>query len=149
MTFTRALESVKKVSIVDCVMVDINCCLKVVFKSGRSKFFSGDDSLDEAMKQERIQWNIGKELFFRLFCLCFMKTDVLCFIISFWFLLFLSLTIFDLKTQIQFFSYNLLIFCLSGKHPSRGVIENRFFNNISRLPTSVLWIKCNQLAPNS
>ena len=55
MTFTRALESVKKVSIVDCVMVDINCCLKVVFKSGRSKFFSGDDSLDEAMKQERIQ----------------------------------------------------------------------------------------------
>ena len=55
MTFTRALESVKKVSIVDCVMVDINCCLKVVFKSGRSKFFSGDDSLDKAMKQERIQ----------------------------------------------------------------------------------------------
>ena len=34
MTFTRALESVKKVSIVDYVMVDINCRLKVVFKSG-------------------------------------------------------------------------------------------------------------------
>ena len=38
LTFTRALESVKKVSIVDYVMVDINCRLKVVFKSDRSKF---------------------------------------------------------------------------------------------------------------
>ena len=34
MTFTRALESVKKVSIVNYVMVDINCRLKVDFKSG-------------------------------------------------------------------------------------------------------------------
>ena len=55
MTFTRALESVKKVSIVDYVMVDINCRLKVVFKSGRSKFFIDDDSLNEAIEHERIQ----------------------------------------------------------------------------------------------
>ena len=48
--FTRALESVKKVSIVDCVMVDINCRMKVVFKSGRSKFFNDDDSLNEAIE---------------------------------------------------------------------------------------------------
>ena len=55
MTFTRALESVKKVSIVDYVMVDINCCLKVVFKSDRSKFFIDDDSLNEAIEHERTQ----------------------------------------------------------------------------------------------
>ena len=62
MTFTRALESVKKVSIVDYVMVDINCRLKVVFKSGRSKFFNDDDSLNEAIERG------------------FMKIDVLCLI---------------------------------------------------------------------
>ena len=55
MTFTRALGSVKKVSIVDCVTVDINCRLKVVSKSGRIKFFIDDDSLNEAIEQERIQ----------------------------------------------------------------------------------------------
>ena len=55
MTFTRALESVKMVSIVDYVMVDINCCLKVVFESGQSKFFIDDDSLKEAIEHERIQ----------------------------------------------------------------------------------------------
>ena len=55
MTFTIALESVKKVSIVDYVMVEINCRLKVVFKSGRSKFFNDEDSLNEAIEQERIQ----------------------------------------------------------------------------------------------
>ena len=65
MTFSRALESVNKVSIVDYVMVDINCRLKVVFKSDRSKFFNDDDSLNEAIEQERIQWNIGKELLFQ------------------------------------------------------------------------------------
>ena len=54
MTLTRALESVKKVSIVD-VMVDINCRLKVVFQSGRSEFFNDDDSFNEAIEQERIQ----------------------------------------------------------------------------------------------
>ena len=65
MTFTRALESVKKVSIVDYVIVDINYRLKVVFKSGWSKFFDDNDSLNEAIEQERIQWNIGKELLFQ------------------------------------------------------------------------------------
>ena len=70
MTFTRALESVKKVSIVDYVMVDINCRLKVVFKSDRSKFFNDDDSLNEAIEQERLQWNIGKELFFLRYFVC-------------------------------------------------------------------------------
>ena len=54
MTFTRALKSVKKVSIVDYVMVDINCGLKVVFKSGRRKFFIDDHSLNEAIEHERI-----------------------------------------------------------------------------------------------
>ena len=54
MTLTRALESVKKVSIVD-VMVDINCRLKVVFQSGRSEFFNDDDSFNEAIEQEKIQ----------------------------------------------------------------------------------------------
>ena len=55
MTFTRALESVTKVSIMDYVMVDINCRLKVVFKNGRSKFFNDDDSLNKAIEQERGQ----------------------------------------------------------------------------------------------
>ena len=55
MTFTRALGSVKKVSIVDCITVDINCRLKVVSKSGGIKFFIDDDSLNEAIEQERIQ----------------------------------------------------------------------------------------------
>ena len=56
MTFTTALDSGNKVSIVDCIMVDINYRLKVVFKSSRSKFFSDDDSLNEAIEQEKIQW---------------------------------------------------------------------------------------------
>ena len=71
MTFARALESVKKVSIADYVIVDINCSFKVVFKSGRSKFFSDDDSLNEAIEQEGIQWNIGKELFFKVLLFVF------------------------------------------------------------------------------
>ena len=62
MTFMRASESVKKVSIVNYVMVDIYCLLKVVFKSGRSKFFSDDHSLNEA---------IEKVLLFKVLCLCF------------------------------------------------------------------------------
>ena len=48
-TFTRDLELFKKVSIVDYVMIDINCRLKVVFKSDRSRFFSYDDTLNEAI----------------------------------------------------------------------------------------------------
>ena len=79
MAFTGALESVKKVSIVDYVMIDINCCLKVVFKSRRSKMFSDDDSLNEAIEEE----SIGKVLFFKVICLRFMKTGILCLMISF------------------------------------------------------------------
>ena len=55
MTFTRAIESVKKVSIVGYIMVDINCRLKMVSKSDRSKFFINDDSLNEVIEHERIQ----------------------------------------------------------------------------------------------
>ena len=55
MTFTRALESLKKVSIVDYVVVDINCSLKLVFKSGRSEVFIDDGSLNELIEQGRIQ----------------------------------------------------------------------------------------------
>ena len=55
MTFTRDLESVKKASIVDYIIVEIKYRLKVVSKNGRSKFFSDDDSLNEAIEQERIQ----------------------------------------------------------------------------------------------
>ena len=83
MAFTGALESVKKVSIVDYVMVDLNCCLKVIFKSRRSKFFSDDDSLKEDIEEERIQSSIGKVLFFKVICLRFMKTGILCLMISF------------------------------------------------------------------
>ena len=55
MTFMRALESVKKVSIKDYVMLDINCCLKIIFKNGQSKIFRDDDSLYETIEQEKIQ----------------------------------------------------------------------------------------------
>ena len=44
------------------------------------------------------------------------------------------------KSQIQF-SSKFLMFCFIVKHPSRGVIENGFFNNTSRLAASALWIK--------
>ena len=50
MTFTRVLEPMKKVSIVDYIMVDINCCLKVVFKSDGSKILIDDDSLEKAVE---------------------------------------------------------------------------------------------------
>ena len=36
--FTKAIETAKPSNVVDYVMVDINCRLKVVFKNGRSKF---------------------------------------------------------------------------------------------------------------
>ena len=43
------------------------------------------------------------------------------------------------KSQIQF-SSKFLMFCFIVKHPSRGVIENGFFNNTFRLAASALWI---------
>ena len=55
MTFTRALESVKKASIVDYIIVDIKCRLKVVSKSGPSKVFRDDDKLNEYVEEESIQ----------------------------------------------------------------------------------------------
>ena len=36
--FTKAIETANQSNVVDYVMVDINCRLKVVFKNGRSKF---------------------------------------------------------------------------------------------------------------
>ena len=36
-------------------MVDINSRLKVIFKSGQSKFFIDDDNLNEVIEHERIQ----------------------------------------------------------------------------------------------
>ena len=36
--FTKAIETAKQSSVVDYVMVNTNCRLKVVFKNGRSKF---------------------------------------------------------------------------------------------------------------
>ena len=55
MTFTRALESIKNVSIVDYVMVGKNSCLKVVFKSCQGDFFIDDDSHNETIEQETIR----------------------------------------------------------------------------------------------
>lgn len=50
MTSTKALDSFKKVSIVDYVVVEIKYCLNVVFKSGWSKFvIDDDDSLNDAI----------------------------------------------------------------------------------------------------
>ena len=98
MTFTTALDSGNKVSIVDCIMVDINYRLKVVFKSSRSKFFSDDDSLNEAIEQEKIQW----------------------------ILIIFSLTISDLKSQIQFSSYKLVIFFLLGSIHQEMLLESGF-----------------------
>ena len=41
------------------------------------------------------------------------------------------------------------MFCFIGQHPSKGITNNQFFNNASRLAASALSIKCNQLPPNS
>lgn len=37
--FTKAIETAKQSNVVDYVMVDINCWLKVIFKNGLCKFF--------------------------------------------------------------------------------------------------------------
>ena len=41
--FTDAIDFVKAYKNVDCIMVDINCWLKVFFKNGRSNFFDISD----------------------------------------------------------------------------------------------------------
>ena len=38
--FTKAIETAKQSNLVDCVMVDISCRLKVVFKNGGNKFLT-------------------------------------------------------------------------------------------------------------
>ena len=43
--FTKAIETAKQSNVVDYVMVDVNFCLKIVFKNGRSKIFTDGDSL--------------------------------------------------------------------------------------------------------
>ena len=50
--FTRAIETAKQSNVVDYVMVDINCQLKVVFNNGRSKFFTDGNNLNHAIEEE-------------------------------------------------------------------------------------------------
>ena len=52
--FTKAIETVKLSIVVDYVMVDINCWLKVVFKSSRSKIFTDGGSLKRAIDEKEI-----------------------------------------------------------------------------------------------
>ena len=52
--FTKAIETAKQSNVVDYVMVDINCRLKLVFKNGRRKFFTDVDSLKRAIEDEEI-----------------------------------------------------------------------------------------------
>ena len=47
------------------------------------EFFFGDDSLNEAIEQESIQESVVKVLLFKIICLCFVKTEILCLVISF------------------------------------------------------------------
>ena len=50
--FTRAIETAKQSNVVDYVMVDINCQLKVVFNNGRSKFFTDGNNLNHVIEEE-------------------------------------------------------------------------------------------------
>ena len=43
--FTKAIEAAKQSNVVDYVMADVNCGLKIVFKNGGSKIFTDGDSL--------------------------------------------------------------------------------------------------------
>ena len=52
--FTKAIETGKQSNVVDYIMVDINCRLKVVFKHGLSKIFTDFDSLKRAIEEEEI-----------------------------------------------------------------------------------------------
>ena len=44
----------KQSNVVAYVTVDINCRLKVVFKNGRSKFFTDGDSLKRAIEKKKV-----------------------------------------------------------------------------------------------
>ena len=50
--FTKAIEATKLSNVVDYVMVETNCRLKLVFKNGRSKCFTDGDSLKHAIEEE-------------------------------------------------------------------------------------------------
>ena len=52
--FTKAIEMTKQSNVVAYVTVDINCRLKVVFKNGRSKFFTDGDSLKRAIEKKKV-----------------------------------------------------------------------------------------------
>ena len=52
--FTKAIETVKRHDNINYFMVDINCRLKVVFKYGSDKFFTGIMSLKEILEKEGI-----------------------------------------------------------------------------------------------
>ena len=52
--FTKAIETVKRYDNINYFMVDINCRLKVVFKYGSDKFFTGIMSLKEILEKEGI-----------------------------------------------------------------------------------------------
>ena len=52
--FTKAIETGKQSNVVDYIMVDINCRLKVVFKNGLSKIFTDFDSLKRVIEEEEI-----------------------------------------------------------------------------------------------
>ena len=52
--FKEAIETAKQSNVVDYVMIDINCRLKVVFKNGRSKFLTDSYSLKHAKEEKEI-----------------------------------------------------------------------------------------------
>ena len=51
--FSDALKLSKNFENVNFVLVDINCCLKIIFKNGRSKVFSDCDNLREILNMDR------------------------------------------------------------------------------------------------
>ena len=52
--FKETIETAKQSNVVDYVMIDINCRLKVLFKNGRSKFLADSYSLKHAIEEEEI-----------------------------------------------------------------------------------------------
>ena len=52
--FTIAIETIKSYDNVSCVMVEINCQLKVVFKAGSDKFFTENMNFKEILEKEGI-----------------------------------------------------------------------------------------------
>ena len=67
MTFTRALESVRKLSVVDYVMVDIKCCLKVVLKVAEVNFLLMMIALMRLLNKKGFNKVLVKYCFLRYF----------------------------------------------------------------------------------